>query len=368
MQPSSSARVALSAIVSTFDRAELLGQMLESLCNQTLPSNQFEVVVVDDGSRDTTAEVVRGFGQRLPIRYSYQRNAGLASARNHGLFLARGELALFLDDDDLADPGLLKAHVLAHRRHPEPRIAVLGHTRLAPDLADDPLMHFVTEVGCHLFAYPHLKPRVPLDFTHFWGGRSSCKRSFLLENGVFNPVFRFGCEDIELGYRLSPHWFQVVYEPEAVSTTIRAIDVDGFCRRVERQGRSNLVFSRLHPDKVVQKWTQVEGARERWLRVAAAYEGLLRSARELDRLARLKRAAGVAMRPLELELVHRGYHRAFRASLAKGIVEKAEEEGVPLVPLEQAHSVPAPGSSRDGGATPAAESYSSARGSGLAVS
>ena len=52
----------------------------------------------------------------------------------------------------------------------------------------------------YLFMYPPLKDGELLDNTYFWGGRSSCKKNFLVEHGNFNPVFKFGCEDIELGY------------------------------------------------------------------------------------------------------------------------------------------------------------------------
>jgi glycosyltransferase involved in cell wall biosynthesis len=315
----------LSALVCTFNRAELLRGTLESLCGQTLPRDLFEVVVVDDGSRDRTRDVIAEFSSRLPLVSSFQRNAGLASARNHALYLSSGEISLLVDDDDLAEPGLLQRHLEAHRRHPAPHVAVLGHTRLAPVLAGDPLMHFVTEVGGFLFSYPTVQQGVELDFSHFWGGRSSCKRAFLMEHGVFNPVFRFGCEDIELAFRLSRQGFKVVYEPSAISVMVRGIDFDGFCRRLFRQGQSNQVFSRLHPDAVVQAWTEVDGALERWRKLEPRYPSLLRSGHHLDRLARLRAEAGLAPEALDLHLLHAAYWTAFRASKLKGIAEKAME-------------------------------------------
>ncbi len=315
----------LSAIVCSYDRAALLGGMLESLCGQTLPRDAFEVVLVDDGSTDGTGEVARAFEARLPLRYVHQENAGLAAARNRGVSLARGEVLLFLDDDDLADPGLLEAHVATHRRHPAKEIGVLGHTRLTRELAADPLMHFVTQVGCFLFSYPEIKDGDVLDFTHFWGGRSSCKRAMLLEHGLFDPVFRFGCEDIELAFRLSRHGFKVVYDAGAVSTMVRRLGFDEFCRRTELQGRSNLVFSRLHPDEVVQRWTGVAGAAEAWRRVGPVYELLKRSGRELDRIARMRLEAGFGVDPSDATLLYRADWAAFPASRGKGTVEMAAE-------------------------------------------
>ncbi|MBR7518148.1 hypothetical protein KC217_20985, partial [Mycobacterium tuberculosis] len=88
---------------------------------------------------------------------------------------------------------------------PDLSVAVLGHTVLDVDVAKSPLMIHVTEVGGQLFSYKWIASGNVLGFREFWGGRSSCKRDFLLRHGVFNPVFRFGYEDIELGWRLHPH-------------------------------------------------------------------------------------------------------------------------------------------------------------------
>jgi GT2 family glycosyltransferase len=321
----------LSAIVCTSDRAALLRRALEALCHQTLARDAFEIVLVDDGSRDDTRQVAQAFERRLPLRYAYQRNAGLAAARNLGVFMARGEVLLFLDDDDVADARLLEVHVEAHRRRPDPEIAVLGHTNLDAELEADPLMHFVTQVGCFLFAYPAVEPGKLLDFGHFWGGRSSCKRAMLVQHGIFDPTFRFGCEDIELAFRLQQHGFAVIYEPRAISTMFRRLSFEEFCRRQERQGRSNWVFSRLHPDEAVQRWTGVIGAGEAWRRLGPVYELLRRSGRELDRVARMRLDEGLGLDGRDAELLYRGYYAAFQASRLKGTVEMASESGHDLV-------------------------------------
>ncbi len=323
-----STRPALSAIICAYDRADLLNLTLESLCRQTLPRDQFEVVVVDDGSKDGTRDVVRAFEPRLPLRYSYQRNAGLASARNHGIFVARGDILLFFEDD-VAEPRLLERHLEAHRKDPDPRHGVLGCMELDPQMASDPLMHFMTEIGgFSLSSRPKAGER--LGFDHFSAGRSSCKRSFLLDHGVFNPALGFGCEDVELAFRLSKNGFRVVYEPRAVSVVVEKASVDEVCGRLHQLGRSIMVLSTLHPDAPVQRWAGVARAGEAWREAARVYEGMIRSARELDRIVRTRREAGLPVRPLDLALLHRSYWAAFRASKVKGMVEKAREMGYDL--------------------------------------
>lgn len=319
----------LSAVICTYNRAPLLAGVLESLCRQSLPRECFEVVVINDGSADDTPQVVRSFADRLPLRYLFQRNAGLAAAKNHGLFASRGDCVLFLDDDDIAAEALLEEHVQTHRQYPDAQYAVLGHTRLSPDIAAKPLMHFVVEVDCHLFSYPSLKHGELLDYTYFWGGRSSCKRSFLLEYGVFNPVFRFGCEDIELGYRLARQGLRVVYNQRALSVMVRDIDFAGFCRRLERQGNSNYVFSRLHPAPEIVRWTETGDAEEIWRAVAAQYEPIVRAAANLDAIANLKSASGFELDAATRGLLHRGYRAAFKACKVKGIIDKKRELSAP---------------------------------------
>ena len=312
----------LSAILCTFNRSGLLAPALESIASQTLAPQDFEVIVVDDGSTDDTYRIVQSFEARFHLRYAYQFNAGLASAKNHGIYCARAPIVLFLDDDEVFSPNLFEEHAKTHRAHPENYYAVLGHTDLEPSIAGTPLMEFVTKVGCYLFFYPALKHGDILDYTYFWGGRTSCKRSFLIRHGVFNPVFRFGCEDIELGYRLSKHNLRVQYNARASSTMIRDISFDAFCTRLVRQGQSQYVFSRLHPAAEVQQWCEIPDAEEKWSKTAPVFDQVIRSARELDRIANLKLELGLGLDDLTKTLLHSAYHNAFRACKLKGIWEK----------------------------------------------
>ncbi|MGB7947212.1 MAG: glycosyltransferase family A protein [Candidatus Binatia bacterium] len=315
----------LSAILCTFNRAELLSQTLESILGQTLDRSNFELIVIDDGSMDDTRNVVESFEGRLPLRYVYQANAGLASARNHGIYRSRSRIVLFLDDDDLCSPNLFEEHLKTHAQYSDDHFAVLGHVALDPHLAQKPVLHYVTEVDCYLFAYSNLKHGDVLDYPYFWGGCCSCKRKLLIDYGVFNPVFRFGCEDIELAYRLSRSNFKVVYNARAVSTMVRDISFDAFCKRLVRQGESQYVFSQLHPDAEVQKWAEMVGAEEEWQRIEKVYEAVVRSARELDRIVNLKLDLGLELDDLTIDLLHRAYRNAFRACKLRGIYNRRSE-------------------------------------------
>jgi len=313
-----------SVLICTYNRSALLRLTLESLCVQSLDRDKFETIIIDDGSTDETAKVVESFGGRMQIRYEYQRNSGIASARNHGLFLARGNIALFQDDDDIANPELVSEHLRTHALHPEDEVAVLGHTNLTEALAQDPLMHYVTMVDQYLYSYPSIRHGQVLGFSHFWGGRSSCKRKLLLERGVFNPVFRFGCEDIELAFRLSRSGFRVVYNARAISTTFRLISFDDFCNRLFRQGRSGWIFSRMHRDPEVQSWAGVDQVAE-WESLKPRYDRLVGAARKADATVRAKRKLDLAT-DADRPPLFDAYRAAFRASKIKGFAEQAREQ------------------------------------------
>ena len=88
----------ISVIIPAYNHEELLPQTLESLLRQTFPAE--EIIVVDDGSTDRTADVAESFGE--PIRVIRQENSGPAAARNRGFHESQGEFIHFFDSDDLA--------------------------------------------------------------------------------------------------------------------------------------------------------------------------------------------------------------------------------------------------------------------------
>jgi cellulose synthase/poly-beta-1,6-N-acetylglucosamine synthase-like glycosyltransferase len=273
----------ISVIIPTFNRASLLRESLESLARQSLPVHNFEVIVVDDGSRDRTSKVCRDLSARLNLKYFRIDNSGISAAKNLGVFAATSPILLFFDDDDIADPDLLREHWRTHREHSDENVAVLGYTGWAPALRVTRLMHFVTEVDCSLFSYPHIEDGQLLDFKYFWGGRSSCKRSFLLRHGVFNQQFRFGSEDIELGYRLSRFGLQMIFNRRAAQYMNRPVTVDEFCRRCEKQGRSLALFARLHAHSpIVQDYCHTADAAKKWEESEPGLERTVRRLRELE--------------------------------------------------------------------------------------
>jgi glucosyl-dolichyl phosphate glucuronosyltransferase len=97
----------ISVILCTYNRAQSLGRALASIAAQTgLESVQWEVLVVDNNSKDQTREVVDDFRHRYPhrFRYLFEPRQGLSYARNAGVCEAKGEILSFTDDDAVVDP------------------------------------------------------------------------------------------------------------------------------------------------------------------------------------------------------------------------------------------------------------------------
>jgi len=133
----------ISVVIPTYNRAEYLGESIDSVLAQEGPT--FEVIVVDDGSTDATAAVLSPYGSRL--RVLRQRNLGIAAARNAGVGAATGRFIAFHDSDDIALPGRLAipyAHLAAH---PEMDVVIGNGVFLPP-------------AGTTVVRRPWLKPEV----------------------------------------------------------------------------------------------------------------------------------------------------------------------------------------------------------------
>jgi len=93
----------VSVILPTFNRSHLIMRAIQSVTMQTLRA--FELIVVDDGSTDGSAETIKPLSQRdSRITYIYQPNQGLAAARNNGVSRASGKYVTYLDSDDEYEP------------------------------------------------------------------------------------------------------------------------------------------------------------------------------------------------------------------------------------------------------------------------
>jgi glycosyltransferase involved in cell wall biosynthesis len=127
-------RPLVSVVIPTFNRVATLREALDSVYSQEAIGDVFdlEVIVADDASTDTTADVARDY----PLRYvRLEKNAGASAARNAGIRASRGTYIAMLDDDDLWMPHRLRAHVPQLEMRPDVRV-VYGQVLVKGDGPD----------------------------------------------------------------------------------------------------------------------------------------------------------------------------------------------------------------------------------------
>jgi len=236
-----------SVVIPTHDRIEVLAEVLAALeAQEGAPT--FEVVVVDDGSRDGTGEWLRVRKGALPLRVLTQENAGPAAARNTGVAVAAGRWVAFLGDDTVPESGWLAAHREAHRRRgDELHLAVLGYTGWHPRMRLTPFLRYINEHGLQ-FGYALIRDPEDVPFNFFYTSNLSLPRDLLLAE-PFDLSFPYAAwEDIEVAYRLKRRGLRMVYEPRAVVAHDHPTDFQRFAARQERAGYCAVVFYRLHPE------------------------------------------------------------------------------------------------------------------------
>ena len=200
----------MTVVVPTFNRKDKLLSCLEALARQSILPQEFEVVVIDDGSTDGTQEALQDRRFPFALRYLPPGECGSGQARNLGIQRARGEIVLFIGDDIMADERLLEEHLLAHAGTSEPGAAVLGHIDWPQGMTPNGVMDYVcgdAQVAVRVLADI---PKLPaLDHRFFYTSNISLKRQFLVDaadSGIrFDPSFRRAAfEDSEFAFRLLP--------------------------------------------------------------------------------------------------------------------------------------------------------------------
>ena len=228
----------LSVVIPTYNRCGLLAVALAALGRQTEPADQFEVIVVVDGSTDETRQMLSRVEVPYRLRVLVQPNRGAGSARNTGLAEAGGDYCVFLDDDIVAGPGLVRAHLRLQGERP-------GVVGLGP-VVTTPLRTTHGFVGHSAREWTRRAGHNPRPtFLDCWGANLSVPRAALTAVGGFAADLRYG-EDVELGYRLHNHGFSFAWVREAQASQLYDKDFRGLALDSEHKGAAAVELTRRH--------------------------------------------------------------------------------------------------------------------------
>lgn len=253
-----------SVVVPTFNRRAIVLRTIETLFRQNFPAVDYEILVVVDGSTDGTAAALRALEPPCRFRVIEQENRGLAGARNSGFRAAGHELIVFLDDDMLCDPLLVREHCAAHRAHE--RAIGFGPVFLSADSPPSLAAEcFRREVGA--FYLQHRRnPELPLPRSACIFGNTSLPRSLLVEAGGFDERFRMR-EDAELGARLFAAGAEARYVPTAVAHQVYRKTTADLVRDAEAFGVADRLLVRERPQLSGQTFLDTISREDRWKRL-----------------------------------------------------------------------------------------------------
>jgi len=229
----------ISVIVPTYNRCQYLAYTLKSLASQGIDKSNFEVVIVDDGSSDSTFEMIKTFEKTINVKYVYQADEGFrsGSARNLGIRVAEGTICLFLDSGIIIKSDCLKQHLDFHQENNN-EVAIIGYVYgysakseadfmipIDPNDADGSIaklveMGKVWDIRENIYRkYNDKIENLTVPWTLFWSGHLSIRRKILFDVGFFDENYdgNWGCEDNDLGYRLHKAEREIVLCRKAVA-------------------------------------------------------------------------------------------------------------------------------------------------------
>ncbi|MFI5251635.1 MAG: glycosyltransferase [Bacteroidota bacterium] len=226
--------IEFSIIVPTYNRLPSLKRALESLFRQDFPS--FEIIIVNDGSSESTAEYLTALAGEHKLTYLHQQNKGPALARNLGIGAARGKYIAFIDDDCIAPPNWLSWY---HKRFNETGASGIGGSSRTGDpstlfaVANDLIVNFFKE---------NLNNRAENQTPFLTSNNAAYTKSCLDHVGGFHKDFKRGAEERDLNFRLAAAGEKLLYEPAIVIEHYNDADFTAFLKHQYEQGRGSYLL------------------------------------------------------------------------------------------------------------------------------
>lgn len=208
----------ISVVICTYNRDRFIVACLECLAVQSLPDENFEVIVVDNNSTDNTAALVKDFLTKnpdRPFRYVFEEKKGLSNARNRGIEEAKGEIVLYLDDDAESETNLLDTYLHFFTSNPE---AAGAGGRILPRYSEAPEPAWMSR-----WLDGYIARMDPGGDTRVFAGRMkypfgcnmAYRKSYLKKIGGFNTDITFRGDDKYIFHAIKAINPNIFYLPNA---------------------------------------------------------------------------------------------------------------------------------------------------------
>lgn len=227
-------------IIPVFNRPDEVDELLESLCTQTL--QDFEVIVVEDGSTVPCRHVVQQYADRLAVHYFEKPNSGPGQTRNYGVERATGEYVIILDSDVVLPPGYLSA--VDSELNAAPADAFGGPDRAHP--AFTPMQKAINYGMTSFFTTGGIRGgKKKMDKFYPRSFNMGVRREAYIALGGFSEM-RFG-EDIDFSTRIFKAGLRCRLFPEAWVWHKRRTDLRKFFKQVHNSGIARINLTKRHP-------------------------------------------------------------------------------------------------------------------------
>ncbi len=231
-----------SIIVPVFNRPDEVDELLESLCSQTL--KDFEVVIVEDGSKKPCKDVCDKYAGILDLHYYFKDNSGPGQSRNYGVERAHGDYVIILDSDVVVPEGYLE-NINSQLATRNSQLAAFG----GPDASHPsftPVQKAISYSMTSFFTTGGIRGgKKKLDKFYPRSFNMGIRRDVYLQLGGFSKM-RFG-EDIDFSYRIVEAGYQPQLFPDAWVWHKRRTDFRKFFRQVYNSGIARINLEKRHP-------------------------------------------------------------------------------------------------------------------------
>lgn len=224
-----------SVVVCSYNGSATIRQTLEGL--KRLKYLNFEVIVVNDGSKDNTADIAKEYLVNLITT----TNKGLSSARNTGMYNAKGEIIAYIDDDAYPDEQWL--HYLASAYLNSTHAAMGGPNTIPPE--DGPIATCVANAPggpVHVLTSDEIAEHVP-------GCNFSVRKDILEKIGGFDPIYRAAGDDVDVCWRIQQAGHTIGFHPSALVWHHRRNSIKDYWKQQKGYGKAEALLEAKWPHK-----------------------------------------------------------------------------------------------------------------------